>query len=81
MAKKKAAVKKTVTKKAKPANKQRLDDGIYWVVLERKILSAQAKSLHETRAEAQTEADRLDKTSSYSFNRYVVQRVELSQEG
>ncbi len=78
MAKKSATKKAATTKKAAAAKK---DDGIYWVVLERKVLSAHAKSLHKTRVAAQVEADRLDKISPYSFNRYVVQRVELSAEG
>lgn len=58
------------------ASKKKVDT-IYWIVFERKFLSAKAVSLHTTRDEAQEVADQLDRNSNTSFNKYVVQRVVL----
>lgn len=73
----KSKVKKVVAKKA-PAKKVVKDDGIYWVVLQKGLWSAKVVALKRTRLEAQAHADALDSDDWLSYNRYVVQRVELS---
>ncbi len=62
---------KAVTKRAKTT-----DDGIYYIVMERKMFGVEAIELFKTRTAAQLKAEFLDNVSGYTFNKYIVQRVE-----
>ena len=50
-------------------------DGVYWVVLERRFFSMKAIGLLETRDAAERFADYMEDTTGKN---YVVQRVELT---
>lgn len=71
-----AATKKTATKKV--TKKAVVKDPVFYVVMERKLTSVSAVGLYQNRADAQTAAEYLDDQAGLSFNKYVVQRVELT---
>lgn len=71
------ATKKTAAKKT-AAKKTVAKDPVFYVVMERKLTSVSAVGLYETRADAETAAQYLDDNSGLSFNKYIVQRVELT---
>lgn len=52
-------------------------DNVYYVVMERGILSAKARSLHATRDSATAAAKDLEDASAAVYNKFTVQRVEL----
>lgn len=54
------------------------EDNVYYVVMERGILSAKARSLHSTRDVATALAASLENQSMAPYNKFVVQRVELT---
>jgi hypothetical protein len=53
-------------------------DNVYYVVMQRGFLSAKALTLFSTREAAQEAAAALETTSSAPYNKYVVNRVELT---
>lgn len=53
-------------------------DGVFYVVVRRGFAADKLVSLHTTRELADASAERLDSGSSWSFNVYTVQRVELA---
>lgn len=54
------------------------EDNVYYVVMERGVLSAKARSLHSTRGVANAVATSLESQSMAPYNKYIVQRVELT---
>lgn len=52
-------------------------DNVYYIVMERGILSAKARSLHATRDSATAAAKVLEDASAAVYNKFTVQRVEL----
>ena len=78
MATTKKTTKKAVRKtKSVPVDAIVLKDNILWAVVERKFLTSQVHSVYTTQEEASFWQDHLDTNSGLSFNKYVVQRVEL----
>lgn len=53
-------------------------DNVYYVVMERGILSAKARSLHTTRDAANAVAGALEDQSAAPYNKFTVARVELA---
>jgi hypothetical protein len=54
------------------------EDRVYYVVMERGVLSAKAKSLHSTRESATEVANAFETASNAPYNKFTVQRVELA---
>lgn len=55
------------------------NDNVFYVVLERGIMSAKARSLHATRSNAENTASALEQASMAPYNKFTVARVELAE--
>lgn len=71
-----ATTKKATTKQV-PINSIVLSDNILWAVIERRMLHPQVIGLFKTQSQAEAYAAGKDTESGLSFNKYIVQRVEL----